>query len=78
MQVTDAAEGSVVHVSVRDVVTHRVAWTEARAVTPGRSSLTFEIGRNLAAGRYRAESTVGGEPTNPRDFVVRDRRAGVR
>ena len=78
MQVTNAAAGTVLHVSVRDIVTHRVAWSEERAVTPGRSSLTFEIGRQLAKGRYRAESTVGGEPADPRDFVVRDRREGVR
>lgn len=75
LQVTDAVAGSVVHVSVRDVVTQRIAWSEARPATPGRSSFTFEIGRALAAGRYRAESTLGGAPTNPREFIVRDRRA---
>ena len=78
MQVSNAAAGSILHVSVRDIVTHRVAWSEARPVTPGRSLQTFEIGRKLAAGGYRAESTLGGAPTNPRDFVVRDRREAVR
>ena len=78
LQVADAAAGSVVRVSVRDVVTQRVAWSEARPVTPGRSSLTFELGRKLAVGGYRAESTLGGTPTNPRDFVVHERREDVR
>ena len=78
MQVTNARAGSVVLVSVRDVVTRRVAWSEARPVTAGRSFLTFEIGRKLAVGRYRAESTLGGETTNPREFVVHDRRLGLR
>jgi hypothetical protein len=78
MQVTDAAAGSVVHVSVRDVVTQRIAWSEARPATPGHSFLTFEIGGALAVGRYRAESTFGGEARNPRPFVVHDRRPGVR
>jgi hypothetical protein len=78
MQVTDAPVGSVVRVSVLDVVTKRIAWSEARSVTPGRSVLTFEIGRALAVGRYRAESTVGGAATKPWVFVVHDRRPGVR
>ena len=78
MKVTDATAGSVVFVSVRDVVTHRIAWSEARVVTPGRSSQTLEIGRKLAVGRYRAESTLGGEATNTREFVVHDRRLGLR
>jgi hypothetical protein len=78
MQFTDATEGSVVRVSVRDVVTKRIAWSEARPVTPGRSFLTFEIGKALAVGRYRAESTFGGAATKPWVFEVHDRRAGVR
>jgi hypothetical protein len=78
MQVTDAAAGSVVHVSVRDVLTKRIAWSEARPVTPGSSFLTFEIGRALAVGRYQAESTLGGAATTPWTFVVHDRRVGVR
>jgi hypothetical protein len=78
LQVTDAAAGSVVHVSVRDVVTQRIAWSEARAVTLGRSLLTFEIGKDLAVGRYRLESSVGGSVSSLREFVVHDRREGVR
>jgi hypothetical protein len=78
LQVTQATAGSVVLVSVRDVVTHRIAWTEAKPVTAGRSFLTFEIGRQLAVGRYRAESTLGGETTSLREFVVHDRRLGMR
>jgi hypothetical protein len=78
MQVSDAAAGSVVRATVRDIVTHRVAWSEAKAVDLGRSFLTFEIGTKLAVGRYRAESSLGGAPTNPRDFVVHERREGVR
>jgi hypothetical protein len=78
MQVTDAAVGSVVRVSVQNVLTKRVAWSEARAVTPGSSFMTFEIGSALAVGRYRAESTFGGEARNFWPFVVHDRRPGVR
>ena len=78
VQVSDAAAGSVLTVSVRDVVTQRIAWSEARPVTAGRSSTTFAIGRTLALGRYRAESSFDGIATMPREFVVHDRRPGVR
>ena len=78
MHVSNAAAGSVVRVSIREVVSHRVAWSEDRPVPPGPSYVTFEIGRGLALGRYRAESTLGGEATTPWDFVVHARRPGVR
>ena len=78
LQVLDAPAGSVVHVSVRNVVTHEVAWSEARPVAQGGSSQTFEIGTRLAVGRYRAESTLGGAPTTSTGFLVHDRRPGVR
>jgi len=78
MQVSDAAAGSVVQVSIRNVVTKDLAWSEARPVTSGRCSLTFAIGRKLPTGRYRMETTLGGVATNAREFVVHDRRKGVR
>lgn len=78
MQVTDALAGSVVRVSVQDIATHRIAWSEARPVTPGRSFLAFAIGTQLGVGRYRAESSLGGAAKSPRNFVVHDRRPGVR
>lgn len=70
MKITDAAPGTIVHVSVRDLATHRLSWSEARPVASGASYATFEIGRELPEGRYRAESTLGGAATNPREFVV--------
>jgi hypothetical protein len=70
MQVTDAPAGSVVRVSVRDAATQHVAWSEERPAPAGRSYLTFEIGRGLAEGRYRAETTLGGGATRPQEFVV--------
>jgi len=74
LQVTGAKVGSEVSVSVRDVVTHRVAWHEKRSVPLGASYQTFEIGRQIAQGSYRAESTLGGAPAkNPRSFVVHAR-----
>jgi hypothetical protein len=78
MQVTDAPSGAVVQVSVRDVATHRIAWSESRPLPPGRSAVTFEIGRTLAVGRYRVESMLGGAAASPRDFVVHEPRPGVR
>ena len=78
MQVNDAGVGSVVHAAVRDVVTDRIAWSEERAVPPGRSQITFAIGRKLGQGRYRAESTLGGEGANPWSFEVHGRRPVVR
>lgn len=78
MQVHDARLGSVVSVSIRDVLTERIAWSEKRPVPPGVSYQTFEIGREIARGRYRAESTLGGKATNPWPFVVHDKRKGVR
>ena len=78
MQISDAGPRSVIHVAVRDVATNRVAWSEARPLTAGGSSLTFEIGRELAIGRYRAESSLGGPASTARDFVVHARREGVR
>jgi len=73
MQVTGATAGSLVSVSVRDVDTQRIAWREDRAVPPGGSFQAFEIGRGIALGRYRAESTLGDKTTNPRPFVVHAR-----
>jgi hypothetical protein len=78
MQVTDASAGSVVSVAVRDVATQRIAWSESRPVPAGRSHQTFEIGREIAQGRYLAESTFGGHVTTPWPFVVHDKRQGVR
>jgi hypothetical protein len=77
MQVTDAVAESVVRVSVRDVRTKRIVWSEARPVTPGSSFQTFEIGTTLAVGRYRAEPVLGGVATKPWEFVVHNRREGV-
>ena len=70
MKVTGAPVGSVISVSVLDTVTRRVAWSEDRPVPPGQSYVTFQISRKLAKGRYRAESTLGGERASPREFVV--------
>jgi hypothetical protein len=78
MQVSDAVAGSVLNVTVRDVVTHRIAWSEARPLTAGGSSVTFEIGKNLPVGRYRTDSAVGGVAAMPQSLVVHERRAGVR
>lgn len=78
MQVSAATPGSVVSVSVRDVITHRVAWSEQRPVPLGGSYQTFAIGRGIALGRYRAESTLGGQAAKPWPFVVHDKRSGVR
>lgn len=78
MQVNDAASGSVVQVSIRNVATQALAWSETRTVTTGRSSLTFAIGRELAVGRYRVETTLGGVATSPREFAVHERRNGAR
>jgi len=74
MQVNDAREGSVLRVAVRDMATQRIAWSEDRPVPAGRSSATFAIGRKLGQGRYQAESTMGGEATSPREFLVHGRR----
>jgi len=76
--VNEAAAGTVLLVSVRDVDTHRIAWSEARPVTPGRSFQTFDIGRKLAVGNYRAETTRAGAAMQRRNFVVRERRPGLR
>jgi len=73
MKVFGATPGAVVHASVRDTVTQRIAWGETRLVPAGESYVTFEIGRELPEGRYRSESTLGGTATTPRDFVVHRR-----
>ena len=78
MQVTGALAQSVVSVVVRDVATNRIAWSEKRPVPPGVSYQTFKIGSEIALGRYRADSTLGGSATTPRPFVVHDKREGVR
>jgi hypothetical protein len=78
MQVNDAMPGSVLSVSVRDVITHRVAWSEQRPVPSGGSYQTVAIGRGIAQGRYRAESTLGSQVAKPWPFVVHDKRGGVR
>lgn len=77
MQVIDAPAGSVIRVSVRDTATHRVAWSDAKPATAGRSNMTFEIGRGLTPGRYRAEPTLGEAAASPWEFVVHDRDVAV-
>ena len=74
MQVADATLGSTIHVAVRDIATHRIAWKEERPVASGRSRHTFELGRKLAPGRYLAETTLGAT-FHSREFNVHDRRA---
>jgi hypothetical protein len=71
MKVSNGTVGSVVRVAVRDTETYRVAWSEERAVPPGVSYVTFDVGRGLARGRYRTESTLGGTSASPREFVIR-------
>ena len=78
MYVKDATAGSVVSVAVREVGTDRLAWSEKRPVPVGHSYQTFEIGKEIAKGRYRAESTLGGQAAKPWVFAVHDKRKGVR
>jgi hypothetical protein len=78
MQVTGADAGSLLSVSVLDVVTQRIAWREDRSLPAGGSLQSFEIGRGIARGRYRVESTLGGKATNPRPFVVHDKLRSAR
>ena len=78
MQVAGASSGAMVRVSVRDAVTHREAWGEERPAPEGQSYLTFEIGRALSVGRYRAESTLGDEPAISQEFLVQVRTGFAR
>jgi hypothetical protein len=71
--VTGATTGTLVNVSVRDVVTQQVAWREERPVPSGSSYQTFYLGREIAQGSYRAELTLGGAPARPLPFVVHAR-----
>jgi hypothetical protein len=59
MKITCAEPGGIVRASVRDVVSHRIVWSEDRPVVAGRPFVTFAIGRGLAEGRYVAESSLG-------------------
>jgi hypothetical protein len=70
MKITGAEPGGIVRASVRDVVSDRIVWSEDRPVVAGASFVTFEIGRGLAAGRYRAESSLGGLASPSWEFVV--------
>lgn len=78
LQVTDAQEGALLVVTIRDAATLRPAWSEQRAVPAGRSVQTFDIGRGLGAGRYRAEPAFHAVVVS-REFDVhppRDRTPG--
>jgi hypothetical protein len=75
MLVSDAPDGAVARLAVRDVVTDRIAWSENQPVPAGESRVTFAIGRKLGQGRYRAESSLSGGGMRPRDFIVHGRRA---
>jgi hypothetical protein len=78
MQVAGAGAGSVVRVTVRDTATHRLAWSEEKTAPTGLSYLTFEIGRELSEGRYRAESRLGDEAASSQDFLVHVRNGMAR
>jgi len=70
LRVLGAGPGSVVHVSVRNIATRRTEWKEDRPAPAGRSTLTFELGRSLPEGRYRAEATLGDDAMHPQAFIV--------
>ena len=70
LQVTDAELGAILEVTVRDAVTLRPAWSERRSLPAGRSIQTFQISRELATGRYRAEPEFRGVVVS-REFQVR-------
>lgn len=77
MMISDAVAGAVLRVSVRDVVTQRVAWSEERSLAGGQSYQTFAIGPGLATGRFRADSTLNDTKTIPRNFQVHERLRSI-
>jgi hypothetical protein len=72
VHVTAAHEGALLDITIREASTLRAAWNERRPLPAGRSVQTFEIGRELAEGRYRAEPAFGGVVVL-REFEVRSR-----
>jgi hypothetical protein len=70
LKIGETPPGSLIRVSVRDTVTRRIAWSQEKTVPAVHSYVTFEIGRDLAEGRYRAESILGDETASTRDFLV--------
>lgn len=71
MEVTDAAAGSKVLVSVVDATTESEIWSDSKTVEAGKSHLVFELDPGaLGEGEYRADVYVGDERVARRDFDV--------
>jgi hypothetical protein len=67
-----ASEGAgAVRLSIREALTSQVVWSEEKASRGGGSYLTFEIGRALPSGTYRAEVIVGEDVMSRTGFEVR-------
>ncbi len=72
MGVAEAPSISSVRVSVRDVATDQVVWSGEKEMPSGDSYLSFEIGRGLARGRYRADVIIADEVVSQKGFEVFD------
>jgi len=70
-QETSEREGATVRVSIRDVLTSRVVWSEEKASHGSGSYLSFGIGRALPSGAYRAELSVGGVVVSRKSVEIR-------
>lgn len=68
-QVTDLSADSVVGVSVRDAM-DRIVWSEDKAAPRGGSYMSFDIGRTLVRGEYRADVIIGHEVRSRTGFEV--------
>lgn len=68
-EVTDAPAGSLVRVSVLDA-SERIVWSEEKQAPSGESYVSFDIGRGLVQGTYRADVIVGQEVRSHTGFEV--------
>lgn len=73
MEVGDAPFVSSVRVTVRDLVTDATVWSEVKDAPPGESYVSFEVGRGLAHGSYRADVILADAVVGQREFQVRGR-----
>jgi len=72
-QETDPPAASLVGVSVRDAM-DRIVWSEDKEAPRGGSYLSFDIGRELARGKYWADVIIGHEVRSRTGFEVVERK----
>lgn len=74
MGLEDASSTTAVHVAVHDLATDRTVWSQEKDAGSGEPYLSFDLGRSLARGEYRADVIIADAVVSRLDFEVYGRK----